>query len=340
MQNFLRGNNKIFLEGDNNMKQQFINKNLCFLGDSHTARGRYVYYLRAAMQGAKEKCYVFNCGASGARSETGQYTLLQELEGRKPDYVFVMFGVNDMGIWLYDGDKEVTAELLAKRAERDQRFQSGICEIVKTLKAKGITPVLMSTVCVNERLIEKENIQTVADNQEKEDYIGPSFYKRKTFRAINVGLKGYAAWVKAFAEAQGVEYIDNFTPSYENTLNADDTHLEDGIHLSDAGYHAVAKNILAFLGVENLPETLPQTPENDEIFTLEGKERAIQFIPWVLCNPVLGERTDADVIKYCEDMIADPKKEDWMKNNARFYLENCDKQMGYRAELEKMTYEL
>ena len=323
------------------MKQEFVGKKIGFLGDSHTARGNYIYYLRAAMQGQEEKCFVFNYGASGARSETGQYTLIQELEGRsKPDYVFVMFGCNDMGIWLYDADKEITPELLAKRAERDQRYQSGIREIVKILKEKGITPVLMSTLCVNERLIEKENIQTVADNQEKEDYIGPSFYKRKTFRAINVGLKGYAAWVKAFAEEQGLAYIDNFTPSYENTMHNEDTHLEDGVHLSDSGYMAVAKNILAYLGVENVAETLPHTAENDEIAKLEGSDRTIQFIPWVLCNPVLGARTDDDVKKYAEDMIADPDKEDWMKKTARYYLENRDKQLDTRAEIEKLTFAL
>ena len=323
------------------MKQQFIGKTIYFLGDSHTARGRYVYYLRSAMQGRDEKCYFFNCGASGARAETGKYTLIQELEGRqKPDYVFVMFGTNDMGIWLYDADKEVTNELLAKREERDRRYQNSIREIVGILRERGITPVLMSTVCVNELLIEKENIQTVADNQEKEDYIGPSFYKRKTFRAINVALKGYADWVKAYAESENIAYIDNFTPSYHHTLTATDTHLEDGTHLSESGYMAVAKNILKYLGVEDVPEQLPKTPENDAICAVEGKERNLQFIPWVLCNPVLGARTEEDVTIYCEEMIANPNKEEWMKNNARFYLENRGTQMQLRAEIEKLTYEL
>ncbi len=323
------------------MKSQFIGKTLGFLGDSHSARGRYIYYLRAMMQGAEQKCYVFNYGASGSRAETGKFTLLQELEGRqKPDYVFVMFGSNDMGIWLYDADKEVTAELLAKRAERDARYQNSIREIVGILREKGITPVLMSAPVVNERLIEKENIQTVADNQEKEDYIGPSFYKRKTFRAINVGLKGYADWVKAYAESENIAYIDNFTASYHHTLTATDTHLEDGVHLSENGYMAIAKNILAYLGVEDLPEILPRTPENDAISAVENKERNLQFIPWVLCNPVLGARTEEDVVKYCEDMIAHPKKEDWMKENARYYLDNKEKQMAMRAEIEKLTYDL
>ena len=79
----------------------FLEKDIiCFLGDSITANGRWmaeVYqYLRKKY---KVKCY--NCGFSGGTALNASYYLNSECLIYNPDYVSIMFGINDIRISLY-----------------------------------------------------------------------------------------------------------------------------------------------------------------------------------------------------------------------------------------------
>ena len=85
---------------------------------------------------------------------------------------------------VFSSFRKVDEELLKKREIRTEKYLSSIREIALKIKRKGITPIFVTLVPVNERLDETQKIKTVADNKEKEDYIGPEFYTKKTFKNI------------------------------------------------------------------------------------------------------------------------------------------------------------
>ena len=104
------------------MDTKFINKSICFLGDSITEHGHYLYDIRSYFHNKPEKVFVHNCGTGGNRAIMAQYILDKEIEVYNPDFVVISFGVNDMGVWLYDSNKTVTERLLEKRKARDDEY--------------------------------------------------------------------------------------------------------------------------------------------------------------------------------------------------------------------------
>jgi hypothetical protein len=163
------------------MKEQFKNKTLCLLGDSIMEHGFYTYNIRSFYQGKKDKCFVFNRGVAGNRAIMAQHILDDEVFWLNPDYVFICFGANDLGVWLYDSKKQVTDELLTKRKIRDDEYIKAHEILIDKFSEKGIKTVIMSPYAVNSFIEEKDDVETVKDNDEKEDILKPSFYKRKTF---------------------------------------------------------------------------------------------------------------------------------------------------------------
>ena len=102
------------------MKQEFTGKTICLLGDSIMEHGFYTYYLRSYFENKKEKCFFFNRGVAGNRAIMAQYLLEDEVYFLNPDYVFICFGANDLGVWLYDSYLTVT--LVCLRYYLAQRY--------------------------------------------------------------------------------------------------------------------------------------------------------------------------------------------------------------------------
>ena len=319
------------------MKKQFIGKTICFLGDSITEHGHYLYKMRSYFHGQKESCKVYNRGTGGNRAVMAQYILDFETKGMSPDYVVISFGVNDVGIWLYDSQKPITEELLAKRKVRDDEYLSSMRLVANMIKERGITPIIMSPCAVDQLLTEREDIETLGDNKEKEDYIGPSFYKRKNFENINDALRGYVEVLKQIAEETGALYIPAFEQTFKAMIEMDGVFNNDGIHLSkDVGHTVLAKTILEFLGVNDIPESFSISEENDKIYNLEQTERNIsRFYTGHGLNPMFGDITEEYRKKvaqhYCNSDAL------WMQKAGKAYLELSAKLPEIRAEIFKLT---
>ena len=72
--------------------------------------------------------------------------------------------------------------------------------------------------------------------------------------------------IKEIAERKGALYCPIFEKTYEKMLEMRGLFREDGLHYSfDKGHHEIAKIILEFLGVEDIPDEFNKTPENDEL---------------------------------------------------------------------------
>ena len=140
------------------MKKEFVGKKICFLGDSITNQGYYLYNLRSAFQGKEEKCHVFNRGVAGNRAIMAQHILDDEVFWLNPDYAIICFGGNDLGVWLYDSIKPVTDEVIAKRKARDDEYIKAHEILIEKFNEKGIKTVIMSPYAVNEFIVEREDI--------------------------------------------------------------------------------------------------------------------------------------------------------------------------------------
>lgn len=285
------------------MKKEFAGKKICFLGDSITNQGYYLYNLRSAFQGKEEKCHVFNRGVAGNRAIMAQHILEDEIFWINPDYVVVCFGVNDLGIWLYDKFVPVTDELLAKRKARDDEYLHANEILIDKFNERGIKTIIMSPYAVDELLTESDAIYTVPDNNEKEDLIKPSFYKRKTFENINNALKGYSEKLKEICEKKGAIFWDTFSSMYQKMRTQKDLFTADGIHYTQKGHEEIAKTILGFLDAE-IPETFAKTKENDDVYELEQLERSTGFL--LRCtplNPHFGVKSEEEKIEHIKGML-------------------------------------
>lgn len=320
------------------MKKEFINKTLCFVGDSIMQHGHYTYNLRSAFQGKAEKCFVFNRGVGGNRAIMAQYLLEDEVFWLNPDYAVICFGANDMGIWLYDSFVPETEELLSKRKVRDDEYILAHEILIDKFNERGIKTIIMSPYAVNSFIKESDAIYTEPDNDEKEDIIKPSFYKRKTFENINKGFMGYSKRLKELCERKGAIFWDMFGKTYEKMLVEDGLFFDDGIHYSAKGHEIIAKIILEFLGCE-IPNEFIRTKENDEIFELEQLERSTGYL--IRCtplNPHFGIKTEQEKVEHITKVLNGNYA--WGKLSAENYFKYYHELPELKRKLQKLVTEL
>ena len=118
---------------------------VAFFGDSITHGGFYHIYLqlfwntRHPGSGVR----ILNCGRGGGTAASGLSRFNTDLLGLKPDRVFVMFGMNDLGLRSYAQEPpDETAK--AARAKSLESYGKNQRMIVKRLAEQGIKTVLMT----------------------------------------------------------------------------------------------------------------------------------------------------------------------------------------------------
>ncbi len=300
--------------------KEFKDKKIAFLGDSILAHAYYLNDMRAFMHTQKDRCYLFNRGIGGNRADMIDCLMQDEVFAIKPDYCVICFGGNDVGVWLYDSFKEVTPELLKDREKRNESHRQGIKRFVKYCKQKGIIPILMSDYATNELLEEKPDIPTLGDNKEKADLIGPWFYKRKSFQAVNDALRGYRDFLKEYAEQEGIMFFDLFEKTYKNMREEEGLFNSDGMHFSVKGHKYVAKGVLELMGYENVPLDLNYLDVPEELRDIESLERRPAFIRFNMFNTVNGDATEEEKINACKKILADENEAEWLKASADAFL--------------------
>lgn len=320
------------------MKKEFINKKIGFFGASITDGGYYLYNLRSHILNSSDKCMIFNHGVGGTRAEMGVYTIKDEIQPYKPDYMFVEFGVNDLGIWLYDSFLIQNEELEDAKRMRNQTYYAKMREIVDYLLENQIKPVLMTPFAVNELLEETDDIETLVDNKEKGEKITPAFYKRKTFERINCALSEYSKFLKALAKEKNIGLVDLFTPTYNALKEREGMFSKDGIHYTEDGGKVIASVILEYLGYDK-PFVFENSPKNDSYLEKEKVERSAQFFPWNFCHPLFGEFTNEDITAKARETLDNEKSSELNKRRAFGYLNYYGKRYELREELLKIQSE-
>ena len=320
------------------MKDLFKDKTIVFLGDSIAEQGYFCYDVRVGLREVGERVRVFNRGVGGTRAVMAKHMLEEEVYPLKPDVVFISYGANDIGIWLYDAKKAETPELIEKRRARDEEYLASLREIILALKARGITPICQTPYPVNERLVEREDIDTIADNDEKEDYIGPSFYKRATFENINRGLAGYAERVRKMCRELEVEVVDVFSYMHKASLEYDGLFIDDGCHYTELGHAYIARCLLDFMGVERDGLDFKRYPDMDKARQLEELIRDIMMYrrATMLPESIWPKTTHEDVLASLKRLVGN--KDYWNAAKVPAVLESYEKIAELRArELELIS---
>jgi len=175
---------------------------------------------------------VTNCGIGG-ETTTGALKRLDDIITLHPDYVIVMYGINDSII-------EPGGE---KSALTREKFGANLTEIVHRLRAAGILPVLWTS-------------SPMAPFGITKDYYA-DFPPYSTHEDINFLLVSFIAELKRVGEVEGVPVLDVNSAflakgEAEGSLEG---YLTDGMHPNPAGHRIIADMLIAFFQQQRAKDT-------------------------------------------------------------------------------------
>ena len=320
------------------MKSEFIEKTVCVLGASIVANGGFVYDLRSYFHSTKEKCCFYNRGIGGNRAIMASALAEDEVLSLNPDYAMICYGVNDVGIWLYDVNKKVTDEVLKERAERDVLFYQGYKQIAEKLLKRGVQPIVCSPFPPNKYFKNEAKVDTLGDNREKSDNVRSGFYCPQNLTALFEKLAEYSENLKKYANDAGLLFWDIFgaVAKKADGVSGEGVYEKDGIHISERGHALIAQAILEFMECENIPRSFEKSCENDAIKSAEERERAIQYFDWGMFHPLCNAKgTREEIVRISES----EKTEEWLKKFAAIYLAHGQEKDKIRKEIIRLTRE-
>ena len=296
------------------MKKEFKDKVIAIFGASIDEHGYYMDNMRRFIAKQDEKCYIVN------RSIGGNYAMLacnmveDEIDTLNPDVVFVHFGTNDIGVYNYNANVPETEEVIAKREASVKKYFKYMRQLLSMLKERGKEVYIMTPVCTDELIFEKEDIETVKDNVDKAKYLKSDFYCRASMRNVNNAFREQIVpELKNIAKEFSVGLIDTFSETHKEMLKGEGMFNEDGIHYSQKGHVVLAKILLNYLGYENIPDSFDIKNDLCSVINkLEQIERHIQFFRrWIFYplehKPFADVNTEADVKAKLKELMQDPK---------------------------------
>ena len=196
---------------------------VCFLGDSITASGLWMAEVYQFLKKEhKIKCY--NCGVSGSSAEKAVGYLYSECLIHSPNYVVLMFGMNDLGLFLYTKDKVESEELKKQREEWFSIHKQKYEEIIKSCKDFGAEVIVCLPTPYDE-------ITEGAGDK--------ASYQQALDRAASFQLE--------MAQKYNCKVV-NFKDTMLNMLGKKTIIKEDRIHPSDYGHHVMAQIFLKEIG--------------------------------------------------------------------------------------------
>lgn len=196
---------------------------VCFLGDSITANDLCVsevyQYLRKKY---KIKCY--NCGVSGATATQAVNYLHSECLIHNPDYVVVMYGMNDLGCWLY-WDSNTEENIPQKRKDSMELHKKNYERVIKECIDFGAKVI----VCL------------------PTPYDEFSHSPAEVAHGYQQVLEDAAAFQLELANKYGCPVV-NYKDAIKGEIGKRNVIAEDRIHPTPEGYHIMAQTFLKETG--------------------------------------------------------------------------------------------
>lgn len=289
---------------------------ICFLGDSMTAGG---YWMAEAYQEIRKKVKVkcYNCGVSGGTAYRAEGYLYSRCLAYNPDWVVVMFGINDIDIIPYDPeytlpDKQARIDTAM---ERYKRSYENLITKIQEFGAKVIVgiPIPYDEVSSNET----PNVMCQ--------------------RGLDIAT-AYAMELAERYHCPVVNFDKVFRPLYPNA----DVIRADRVHPTEYGYHMMAQIFLKETGVIDTCDF-----ESEFVFEEWNKKRfeaeqALHYTNFVqYCafydpqNPFADRQEIARKVR--EALEKQEDKESFFAKAYREYLEKAPYRDVYQSEIVKCT---
>jgi len=291
---------------------------ICFFGDSITANGLWmaeVYQTLREKYGVK--CY--NCGISGATTQNALLYLHSQCLIFNPDYVVMMFGIND-----------IRRDLYAEKFSNDQESQKIKEKALKTHKA-AYEKLVQETIASGAKVILCLAVP-YDDVNDKEEY---------NLRC-QIAMDESGEFLKSLAKKYGCFAVD-FKSVMQPMLAERDIISADRIHPTPEGYHIMAQIFLNDIGEqEGYDFDTPFIWEqwNRERFDAEQELILVNFIEYcALLKEGYVENKSYEERK----KIAAERYEDYEdKTNVfpmayREYIKKIDNYNRYMGEIVKRT---
>ncbi len=132
---------------------------ICFIGNSITQDGRYHKVLNTfySTRYPGSDVRFVGCGVGGETAGDMIVRFERDVMPHRPDYAFLMTGMNDVVEELYLCDIEIDDEVLDAREEAISKYKDLVTQLVDMLQSRGITPILMTpTIYDQSAVIERE----------------------------------------------------------------------------------------------------------------------------------------------------------------------------------------
>ncbi len=125
---------------------------VCFLGNSITQSGEYQMVLQAyyATRYPGSNVKFISCGIGGDTATDMIARFDRDVMRYKPDYCFLMTGMNDMSAALYKAGLEESESLEQRRKACKDRYEKLAEKLVNMMISAGVKPILMTPTIYDE----------------------------------------------------------------------------------------------------------------------------------------------------------------------------------------------
>lgn len=221
---------------------------VAFLGDSITRQAWYLGYLQlhANLNMEGDAANLVNLGVSGDTAAGALERYDWDIKPVRADRFFVMFGMNDVKVTLYDG-KDLDAARKAERERALTAYAQNLRVLVDRLRADGRKVVLMTPTPYDEYSQTNEGTLFKDANEQ--------------------GLSLCAETVRNLAIEEQIPCIDLYRPLTQLWKIAPEPgYTRDRVHPTESGARFVAAEILKSMGV-----TEPVLPTNGTAYATTMK---------------------------------------------------------------------
>ena len=202
-----------------------------FIGDSITHGGWYVAQLQYIwnLRNPGKRLTLINGGISGHTAATGLARFDWDIAPEKPNRVFIMFGMNDVGHGPFWNGETATAKDFEARHRRIVQYRDNMRALIAKCRAIGAEVTIITSTPYDQYspLIEKKIVPGVNDP----------------------GIFSLASAARGLAEDEGLGFVDLYgplTPILRD--NPDVKFLADRVHPHDDGHLLMAALILESMG--------------------------------------------------------------------------------------------
>ena len=259
-----------------------------FFGDSITHGGWYEYYIQLfyATRFPYRKIQFENAGVAGATATGSLSRINNDVIVNKPDWVYIMFGMNDVGRDNYR-TLQTDQKIMDARSGSLKIYKSSMDTTIKKIKDSGAVPVIVTPSPYDQY---GRNINT------------------ENYTACNDGLAKCSEIARTLAAENKCLVADIHTPITELMIKNTELKLAgmDRVHPDQAGHMVIAYYILqaqkvpelvSEIVIDSAAMTVDKT-EKCSVENLKFKDGSVKFTysPMALPFPVSSEYSKANKI--------------------------------------------